>query len=162
MSEDLVEALLASTSREEGQGPQEVFTALVYSTAAISQAQLALEALAEARGTHSADALIRGTGAAGLCGLALYLALSATKRHLLATSDPSVPFNSAELDSLVDASQHIRDSVVHWGEKLGRDANTFLAFNEDDLIVYAPGGRSGPIKSASDLGRYPRMAFITR
>ena len=149
MAEDLAEAILAAVSGEPSQGPPDVFMALVYSTAAISQSEAALEALVEARDAQSADAAIRGTGAAALSGLALYLALSATRRHLTSAANASAPFELAELDRLIEAAQHLRDSVVHWDDKLDRDARTFLAFSDVELVVYAPSGKTGPVQIAT-------------
>jgi hypothetical protein len=147
--EELADAILASVSGEPNQGPSDVFIALVYSTSAVSQLDVALAAIAEAEASKSVDPVILGTGAAGLCGLALHLALAATRRHAKATDDLTVPFTLAELDGLIEATLHVRDSVVHWDDKLGRDPKTFLAFSRVELMVYAPSGKAGPIQIAN-------------
>jgi hypothetical protein len=144
VTEERAEAILAAVAGLPSQGPPDVFIALVHSTAALVQAEATLAAHAETRDTRSQDAAVRATGAAGLSGLSLYLALAATQRHVKATSDASVPFEEPELDRLIEVTRHVRDSVVHWDDKLGRDPKTFIAFSDHDLVVLAPSGQSGP------------------
>jgi len=146
VTEERAEAILDAVAGVENQGPPDVLMALVHSTAALAQVEATLAAHAETRDNRSPEAAVRATGAAGLAGLSLYLALAATQRHVDATSDPSAPFEEAELGPLIEVTRHVRDAVVHWEEKLGRDPKTFLAFSDEDLVVLAPGGQSGPTK----------------
>lgn len=155
MSDDLADAILAAVSVEPSHGPLDIFIALVYSTVAIAQADAALAAVASAQeATRTADAVgaleaaIQGTGAASICGLALYLALAGARRHAASTGDTTGPFDTVELDELVETTRHMRDSVVHWDEKVGRDPKTFLAFNEENLIVLAPSGKTSNMRVA--------------
>jgi hypothetical protein len=123
--------------------PSELVHTAAHAGAAIARVRGTLEAITAWRREPGPIAQARVVGEASQALLAIYLAATAADRHAKAIDNPG-PLGETRHAELIAHSRHMRDTLMHWDQKGGRDPSTFLNITETHVTVYAPHGRTDP------------------